>query len=867
MKLGKVALVWLAAALHGSAVAGALLGVDYGQQFGKAVVVSPAAPLEIVLTPDSKRKDENGVCVREVMGRIERTYGSAASAAAARQPESALLHTKELLGRQAGEDLEVWRRGHPGVKVSGTGRGSVGFEVAGQEVSVEEVVAMGLQQYVRRAEGLMQENHSSDRVSQLALAVPEYFTVEQRNALLDAAALVPVGQTYLVSEGLSVAVDFALKRAFDTGRAYYYLVYDAGASSAKATLVSIEQPADEPLKIELIGFGHTEAVSGARFTQAIADIIEERFLEAQPALQASQLEASPRSRSKVLQAAERAKLILSVNTEAPVSIESLFKDIDFKMLLHRDEVEKRMQPALDSVCVPIEDALAGQFGSAQVSLDQLDAVILTGGSSRVPSVQDRLAQCVGAATISKSVNADEACVNGVAVRGAQLSRTFRTRPLDVVDRSLYSYSVKVAGQEAPIELFPVGSVYPATKTALLPISQDEFTGALQLELYEGGRLFKKLEVRQTKDKFTKEICPMGVTYNATFDLNANRVPAPVKVEALCWGNPEVAEGEQDTAAAVPQKLKSAKLEVKETYTYLGPLINKALTEAKLRMSKWDRAEEEELKKQNVLNQLESFIYSTREWLETPEVSEKGASDYVERLAESVSTNLEWLDYDSSDASIDDIHSRLDEITSLRGLLGRYLSRYDEVLDLPRFELLHKNMSEAVSAFKEYKHTVLAQADELKDDFDSIGLNVTREYKKLKVPKNLHYHSASGESALAALNNTLREVETILTPDAFDKIDREQLVELLLEAEDHLERLGNLQKLRERAHAYRLRELNSLYTRKLRAAKRKEEKSKEAASSSASTLEDEEKATSTQQSADASTSSAGTSTPDIDHDEL
>ncbi|AAS52048.1 ADR128Cp [Eremothecium gossypii ATCC 10895] len=867
MKLGKVALVWLAGALHGTAAAGALLGVDYGQQFGKAVVVAPGAPLEIVLTPEAKRKDENGVCVREVMGRVERAYGSAASAAAARQPESALLHTKGLLGRRAAEELGWWRRGHPGVQVADTGRGGVGFAVVGETVSAEETVAMALQQYVRRAEELVAEKRARDKVTQLALTVPEYFAVEQRNALLDAAALVPAEQTYLVSEGLSVAVDFALKGAFEAGRAYHYVVYDAGAGSAKATLVTIAQPAEGPLRVELVGFGHSKAVSGARFTQTIADIIEERFLAAQPALRAAQLEASARSRTKVLQAAERAKLILSVNSEAPVSIESLFEDIDFKTVLHREEVEKRMAPVLDLVCSPIEEALAGQFGPVRVSVDQLDAVILTGGSSRVPSVQDRLAKCVGEALISKSVNADEAAVNGVAIRGAQLSKIFRTRPLEVIDRSIYAYGAKVVGQDAPIEIFPVGSVYPATASVRLPASQDDFTDALELELYEGERLFKKLSVRQTKDKFTQELCPMGVTYNATFGLNANRIPVPVKVEALCWGNPEVVTDQEDTADALPQKVKSVKLDVKETYTYLEPLRNKALTEAKIRLSKWDRAEEEELRKQDLLNSLESLIYSTREWLETPEVLDNGAHDYVEKLTELVSTNLEWLDYESSNATFDDINNRLQEIMSLYKLLSHYLSIDAKVLDLPVFELLRKNVSEAISTFNAFDDTAVAQANELEDNFNSLGLNVTREYTKLKVPKNLQYNSTFAESELAALGKILSELEPILTPDAFDTIDREQLVKLFMKSEGHLNSIEEMQKFRERAHAYRLRELNSLYTRKLRAAKRKEEKSKEAASSSTTDFADEAKATSTQQPADASTSSADSSTSDIDHDEL
>ncbi|AET40189.1 Hsp70 family chaperone LHS1 Ecym_5437 [Eremothecium cymbalariae DBVPG len=879
-------LSWLLIAVFTQSIVslGAVIGIDYGYQFGKAMVVSLQAPLEIVLTPESQRKDENGVAIRIIDGIVERTYGSVVSSSiVTRFPSNSLMHLKPLFGKLADENLNAYYRAHPGVILKASDRGSVAFSINDQEFPVEEVAAMNLQQYINRANDMLKEKGGDDTVVQLALTVPEYFTIEQRNSLMDAVSLIPLQRPYLVSEGLSVAVDFSLKQKFEAGKRYYYIIYDMGTGSTKASLVSIEQPEgdSEPLRIELLGYGHTDDISGVQVTLAISELISNKFLEHHRSVRSSELEASARSQAKIIQAAEKAKLILSANADAIVNIESLLNGIDFKATVYREEVEEYLEPFLTGIIKPINDALSGNFGGESIALSQLDGVILTGGSSRVPIVKKTLVEYLGEDLISKKVNADESAVHGVTIRGVQLSKAFKIKPLHVIDRSIFSYEAKFSNQEYIVEIFSTGSTYP-NKTSFTTLPLNGPVSDFQIDLYENGRLFQTVDVytEQLNMKFITE-CADGIVYNANFSLSANRIFECENVEAVCLGgsvtravqsasssgDEGVTKGYEDqdinknTDKKIEFPARPKKLSLKSEYRNLKPYSSKEKINARSKLAQLNRSDKEREQLQTQLNHLESLLYDTMYYLEDEEVIAKGPKSDIKKLSEIVTEYLEWLDYGYEDASLIDINEKIVEVSTIKSKIKLYLEFSDEIFDHYRFEKLIQNSRVSLNEFKNYQNILIEQVKVFDNDFEAIGLNATREYLKMKAPRSVSFSPTESDVVIKNLESLLNEIEEMLNTNSIENKPREDLFELNMLCENSVKELDRLQTIRANAHTYRLRELQSFYNRKLRALKRKDEKLKPTESVN-SEISDE-----TTDSHETTTTTTPEHSAELEHDEL
>lgn len=190
----------------------AVLGIDYGQQYIKAMVVSPQAPLELVLSPEAKRKDISGLAIKKLFTgnnkqhEIERIYGSTIGSLETRFPQNMALQLKPLLGKTI-NDTEIisdYLSKHPGVNITATKRNSLAITIDGIAYPIEELLAMNLQEIVHRSNALLKENdhRTRDYVDKIALTVPEYFDQKQRMALIDSGSFIDRAYgTYLVNDG------------------------------------------------------------------------------------------------------------------------------------------------------------------------------------------------------------------------------------------------------------------------------------------------------------------------------------------------------------------------------------------------------------------------------------------------------------------------------------------------------------------------------------------------------------------------------------------------------------------------------------------------------------------------------------------
>lgn len=446
-----------------SAIA-AVLGVDLGTEYIKAALVKPGIPLEIVLTKDSRRKETSAVAFKPFQNAPksgaypERAYGSDAMALSARFPSDVYPNLKTLMGLPADDALVTeYLARHPALQMEKhKNRGTVSFKskvFSAEEEAwmVEELLAMELQSIQRNAESLA---GSDALVRSAVITIPPFYTVEEKRAVQMAAEMIGLKVLSLVSDGVAVGLNYATSRQFpninEGAKPEYHMVFDMGAGSAKATVMKFQSRTVKDVgkfnktvqEIQVMGNGWDRTLGGDALNYLILDDMVQQFVESPAAKKASvtieSVQKHGRAMAKLLKEAEKLRHILSANTDSRGSFEGLYDDIDFKYKITRADFEKMAEAHADRVGAAVQKAL----DSAELSISQLDSIILHGGASRTPFVQKALEKIAGNDKLRSNVNSDEAAVFGAGFRAADLSPSFRVKEIKVADAAGYASGMK-----------------------------------------------------------------------------------------------------------------------------------------------------------------------------------------------------------------------------------------------------------------------------------------------------------------------------------------------------------------------------------------------------------------------------------------
>lgn len=433
--------------------ASAVLGIDLGTEYHKAVLVKPGIPLDIVLTKDSKRKEAAALAFKPVSTASdssknifpERLYGGDALALAARFPGDVYANLKPLIGVTAAQSLTVsqYSQRYPGLQIAACKSGSVclkssTFAATEEGFSVEELLAMQLQNIRSNAE-LM----AGTRVRDVVITVPAFFTADEKRAVNVAADLAGLKVLSLTTDGLAIGLNYATSRTFPTvnegGKPEHHLFYDMGAGSTTATIVKFQGRVVKDVgkfnktiqEILVAGSGWDRTLGGDVLNTLI---LEDMILQLADTKQMKTLKASindvkahTKTIARMWKEAERMRQVLSANTETQATFESLYhEDVNFKYKISRTSFEKLAGGLEERVRYPIVQALE----AAKLEVSELDSIILHGGAVRTPFVQKALEIIAGKADrIRTNVNSDEAAAFGAAFRGATISPSFRVKEI------------------------------------------------------------------------------------------------------------------------------------------------------------------------------------------------------------------------------------------------------------------------------------------------------------------------------------------------------------------------------------------------------------------------------------------------------
>lgn len=892
----------------------AILGIDFGQDFTKSALIAPGVPFEIVLSADSKRKEPSGLAFKKLgKDEIERIYGSATASHCTRFPSTCVLNLKPLLGKSIDDpEVQHYITSHPGVKLvpSKNNRDTIAFDIHDHQYPIEEVIAMSFQNIVSRASNTLKEKVPGgySQVNDVVITVPSYFTQSQRSALKDSAELAGLKVIGLVDDGLAIAINYATNREIVKDEEYH-IIYDMGAGSTTATLVSFKKNGTEPLSIKVEGYAHDDSLGGSLFTNAVAELIKNKFLETHPEIRTDKLQSNDRASAKILQAAEKAKLVLSANSDASVSIESVYDDIDLRTRITRDEFEEHVTDISSRVTKPILDVFQNRFvEETRIELKDISSVIYAGGSTRVPFVQKHLLSLVGEELVSKTINADESAVVGATLRGVQLSKMFKTKEMNISEASVYNYEISYGSGSREI-VFAKGAKYNQVKEIELSNlfnKSEEFS----ISLHEDSKLYAHYDASNVgsiveKLDYNSSECSAGFKVYGKFKLSESRIFTLENVQARCEGpsseeimkedakgglfdkfkgkNTEKDDSDKEASEQkILKKIPNLKVSIptKLRFSSSRPLGTASKQDLRAHLQKLNAKDYQRRQRSEKLNELEAILYKVRAYLEEDEVVENGPKAVVDETSSKVVEYLEWLDYDSDDATTKEIKNKTEEVKQYYNKISNHLKQLNIPLDVEAFEDLHREGVTALNSVQDFMLTMSETAAGLLRNFTEAGLDFDKESKKLKL-KTPSFSESDIEKASKDLISTFEEVKEIYeNPKEFAKLTREELFEL---RNDALEKIGKVELIKknlEAVHSQRLKELSGVLYRFYRsqrraaakaAAKLKEEEEKSKTQVSSQEPEDTISTASTEPESTATTSSevveTETETTVIDHDEL
>ncbi|XP_030601791.1 hypoxia up-regulated protein 1 [Archocentrus centrarchus] len=413
----------------------AVMSVDLGSEWMKMAIVKPGVPMEIVLNKESRRKTPTVVCLKEG----ERLFGDSAMGVSVKNPKSVYRHLQSLLGKKYNNhQVDLYQKNFPEHQIQEDPvRGTIYFKNSEEmQYTPEELFGMVLN-YSR---GLAQD-FAEQPIKDAVITVPAFFNQAERRAVLHAAHMAGLKVLQLINDNTAVALNYGVFRRKDIdGTAKNVLFYDMGSGSTTATIVTYQtvktkESGTQP-QLQIRGVGFDRGLGGFEMDLRLRNHLAKLFNEQKKSRK--DVRENHRAMAKLLKEAQRLKTVLSANVDFMAQVEGLMDDIDFKAKVTRSEFEELCADLFERVPRPVQDALT----AAEMKLEEIEQVILVGGSTRVPKVQEVLLKAVGKEELGKNINADEAAAMGAVYQAAALSKAFKVKPFLVRDAAVFPIQVE-----------------------------------------------------------------------------------------------------------------------------------------------------------------------------------------------------------------------------------------------------------------------------------------------------------------------------------------------------------------------------------------------------------------------------------------
>uniref|UniRef100_A0A1I8AM22 Hypoxia up-regulated protein 1 n=1 Tax=Steinernema glaseri TaxID=37863 RepID=A0A1I8AM22_9BILA len=412
----------------------AAMSIDLGSQFIKIGLVKPGVPMEIVLNKESRRKTPAIVSFKSG----ERLFSDAAAALSVKTPKTTYTHILDLIGKKADNPIvQLHRERFPHLAaVIDDNRGTLSFPVDDATYNVETLLAMILWN-VRQ----ITEEYAQQPVRDAVITIPVYFNQAERKALTKAAQMAGLNLLQLLTDGSAAGLNYGVFRRKEiTEQAQTLLIYDVGASKTTATILEYrlakEKNSNEKNPVmSTLGVGYDRTLGGLELTVRMQKHLVEEFKKMKKTKK--EITENPRAMAKMLKEAERVKQVLSANVDHFAQIENVFDEQDFRVKVTREQLHEMMADLEPRFIQTITDALK----MAEMTVDQIDQVVLMGAGTRIPRVQALLQDFFKGKELGRFLNTDEAIALGAVYQAAHLSKGFKVKKFAVQELQIHPIQI------------------------------------------------------------------------------------------------------------------------------------------------------------------------------------------------------------------------------------------------------------------------------------------------------------------------------------------------------------------------------------------------------------------------------------------